>query len=173
MSSSVDDDFGRTLGWMDSSYSVASLDLVQWALREWRTENYYIILGPRIYCEGAGDWTGTIPLNSQTQHSTWTGPFVPALGLRVSLVPLPCECLPTTGHSFLNSLIQAQEEASLTEFSSDYCSFWVETFTQGHFLCVVVIWSLKELPCHITPLIDGHPFAKNSLKLLPGTGDCG
>lgn len=59
-------------------------------------------------------------------------------------------------------------------FAGDHYSF-CESYSYEAMSWVYVTSSVKRLLCHIAilDLIGGHPFSKNSLKSLPGTGDCG
>lgn len=65
---------------------------------------------------------------------TWVCSFLPALDLHLSPDWHLCrgECLPTTGQSFLNSLLQALEETSLIGFTGDTYSFGGEPLLSGH-----------------------------------------
>lgn len=95
--------------------------------------------------------------------------FLPTLGLHIPLGQRfpSCVCLPAPGQSLLNPLLQALEETSRIALT-------VTMTPSGraiHVRCGVTS-AVQRLayPVAILDFGGGRPFAKKSLKLLPGTG---
>lgn len=90
-------------------------------------------LGHRIYCEGHREQKLDWNCSSEFSGPSTTPGY---LHLDLHLCPgwhlCPCVCLPTTGQSFLNSLMQALDETSLLGCPGDPYSFKGEPFVLGH-----------------------------------------